>query len=240
MFKLWPWLEANKNRLIGGAVAAVVVAGIVYLLAEQHARREVAAGEALTSLMVNPMLATNNAQLASSLEQMAVTYAGTAAAQRAQLEAGTTLFEAGSFADAQAQFQKLLDGHPTGPFAATAELGVAASFEAENKLDQAAATYQRVTAMFSGTPYAIQAEFGLGRIAEQQNKFSDASSHYENVMRSAVSGSLAQEAAIRDAELKLKMPAAAPKSAATPLLQPAMQPQPAAKPAAAPAAPAKP
>ena len=87
--------------------------------------------------------------------------------------------------------------------------------------------YQRVTSVFAGSSSVVPAEFALGRIAEQQNKLTEAASHYENAARSALGGSLAQEAAQRAFEVKAKIAAAAPKPAAA--SQPAVAPKPAAK-----------
>jgi len=63
----------------------------------------------------------------------------------------------------------------------------------------------------------LPAEFALGRIAEQQNKLTEAVSHFEKVARAALGGSLAQEAAMRESEIKTKIAAAAPKPAMTPI-----------------------
>jgi predicted negative regulator of RcsB-dependent stress response len=213
LFRLWPWLEANKNRLIGGLITIVIISGIVFFISSQREQREVAAGQALTSLLNTLPTAANGGQLATSLEQVAATYSGTAAGRRAQLQAAGALFEAGNYADAQAQFQKTIEADPSGPFAATAQLGVAASLEAQNKPDLAAPAYQRVLSVFPGSPFVAQAEFGLGRIAEQQNKLSDAVSYYQKVTTETMGGTLGQEAALRASELKVKLAAAAPKPA---------------------------
>ena len=79
MFKLWPWLEANKNRLIGAVVAVAVVTGLYAFLSWRHDQNEISAGEALTQLMVSPPSATPE-QTAGAFAQIADTYAGTAAA----------------------------------------------------------------------------------------------------------------------------------------------------------------
>jgi predicted negative regulator of RcsB-dependent stress response len=217
IFKLWPWLEANKTRLIGAGAAVVVVAGIFYFISSQKEQREIAAGQALSLLMVNPPGNAGSSQMAEAFEQIAAKYAGTAAGLRAQLQAGAALFNAGSYADAQAQFQKYLDAGVTGPLAATAQLGVAASLEAQNKLDLAVPAYQKVTSVYAGTASVLPAEFALGRITEQQNKLTEALSHYENAARSAQGSALAQEAAMRASALKAKTAAAAPKPAAAPM-----------------------
>ena len=227
LFKLWPWLEANKNRLIGALVAVIVVMGVLYFISTQREQREVDAGQALTLLMVKPPA---SGQSAEAFAQVASKYAGTAAGQRALLQAGAALFSAGKYADAQAQFQKFLDATTAGPLAATAQLGVAASLEAQNKTDVAVSAYQRVISLFAGTGSVPEAEFALGRIAEQQNKLTEAETHYENAARAAMGGSLAQEAAVRASQLKTKLAAAAPKPAAAPAVTP--------KPAAAPVTPA--
>ena len=226
IFKLWPWLEANKNRLIGAGVGVLVLWGVYYFVTSQQAQKEVDAGQALTALLVSPKGGATG-QTADDFTKLAAQYPGTAAGQRALLQGAAALFGAGRYADAQAQFQKYLDTSATGPLAATAALGVAASLEAQNKLDAAVAAYQRVASGFASSSSAQPAEFALGRIAEQQNKLTEAVSHYEKIARAGSGGSLAQEAGQRAFELKAKTaPAAAPKATVTP--SPTAAPKPAA------------
>ena len=226
IFKLWPWLEANKTRLIGAGVAILIVVGVLYFISSQREQKEIDAGQALTMLLVTPTPNANSGQMATNFAKLAEKYPGTAAGQRAQLQAAATMFGAGHYADAQAQFQKCLDASASGPLAATAELGVATSLEAQNKLDLATAAYQKVTSGFAGSASVLPAEFALGRIAEQQNKLAEAVAHYEKAARATLGGTLAQDAAQRAFEIKAKL-AAAPKPAAAP--QPFAAPQPAAK-----------
>ena len=121
MFKLWPWLEANKNRLLGSVAAVVVAVGLYYFVSWRHDQNEINAGEALTQMLVaSPSLTPE--QSAEALGKLAADHAGTAAAQRAQLSAAAGWFNVGRYADAQTQFQKALDANATGPLAATAAL----------------------------------------------------------------------------------------------------------------------
>jgi TolA-binding protein len=88
-----------------------------------------------------------------------------------------------------------------------------------------------VLSSFPSSPYVSQAEFGLGRIAEQQGKLSEAAGYYGKVTATGAGGTLAQEAALRASEVKLKMAAAAPKAAATQVesaIKSALAPKPAA------------
>lgn len=240
IFKLWPWVEANKNRLIGGLVVILVGVAIAYYVSAQRAQKEIDAGEALTLLLVNPGSNRGSSQMASAFEQLAATYAGTAAGERAQLQAAAALFDAGSYPEAQAQFKKYLDANPTGPFADAAELGIAACLEAQNQLDPAAAAYQRVLSVFPTSASVPSAEYALGRIAEQENKLSEAVSHYQNAVRASLGGSLRDEAMMRASDLKAKLDAAAtaPKPMTVPGSTPAAKPvtMPSAAPAPQPAA----
>jgi predicted negative regulator of RcsB-dependent stress response len=212
IFKLWPWLEANRNRLIGLTVAAFVVVAVFSFLSWRNERRETAAGEALTQLFVAPAVGADSVQLAGSFAQVATRYSGTAAGQRAQLQAGAILFSAAHFTEAQAQFQGLLDAHAGGLLAAIADLGVATSLEAQGKLDDAAATYRTVTSQYGETAPALPAKFALGRIAQQQGKFTDALGYFQEIARNNLAGSLASEAAMRVEAIKTRL-AAAPKTA---------------------------
>jgi hypothetical protein len=126
LLKLWPWIEANKNRLIGGAAIAVAVIFIIWFAACQRQAKEVAAGQALTVASL-----TGDATPADAYLKIAEEHGGTVAGQRALLQGAAALFNAGKFTDAQAQFQKYLDAHPDGEFSGQAMLGVAASLDAQ-------------------------------------------------------------------------------------------------------------
>lgn len=225
LFKLWPKLEANKMPIIVGLVAVIVASGGWYVITSQRAQNEIVAGEALSAFLMSPTANSGSAQAASGLEVIAAKYAGTAAGERAQVQAAGALYEAGNYPEAQAQFEKYLNANPAGPLAATAQLGVAASLEAQNKTDQAFAAYQRVVSGFQNSPCIGQAEYALGRICEQQNKLTDAMNHYENATRESLSGSLRNEAMLHASELQARIAATAPKPATT--LKPAVTPTPA-------------
>jgi predicted negative regulator of RcsB-dependent stress response len=225
IFRLWPWIEANKNRLIGGLVAIIVIAGIVFFIISEREQREINAGNALTELTLNSAASSNDPQLAGQLEQVASQYAGTVAGQRARLQAAATLYAAGNYADAQAQFQQYVDAYPNGQFAATAQLGIGSSLDAQGKPDLAISAYQRVMSLYPGSSSIAPAEFALGAIAAKQNKLPEAISHFENAGRASAGGSLAQQAMMRAAELRAKVAAATPKPAVQPQMQ--VPPQPA-------------
>jgi TolA-binding protein len=212
MFKLWPWLEANKTKLIGTATVAVAVVAIYSFVSWRHQENEITAGQALTQLLVTPANSATPEQMADSFAKLAADYSGTAAAQRAQLQAAADWFTAGRYADAATQFQKALDATPAGPLAATAALGLASSLEAQGKLDEAAAAYRNVTGRYADSAAVAPAKFALGRIAEQQGKFTEASAYYQELAHNNNAGSLASEAALRALEIKSKIPAA-PKTA---------------------------
>jgi len=216
-FRLWPKLEQNKNVLIGGAVAIFVVALAAYFVSSQHAQKEIDAGEALTAILINPVSTGNSTQTATSLEGVANKYSGTAAGNRAEVQAAAALFDSGNYTEAQAQFEKYLNSNTTGPLAAIAALGIAKCLEAQNKLDQAFSAYQRVASAYAGSSSVGVAEYSMGRICEQQNKLPDAMTHYENVMRLTLPGSLSNQARARAAELQAKIAATTPKTTVSPL-----------------------
>jgi predicted negative regulator of RcsB-dependent stress response len=208
LFKLWPWLEANKTRLIGGGAAIVLVAIIYSFVAWQHGQNEINAGEAFTQLMLTPSSSLDATQEAAAFAELASKYSGTEAARRAQLQAASTLFESGNYADAQAQFQKFLDVY-SGPLDAAAALGVAASLEAQDKADLATTAYLRVVSSYAGSPAALQADFSLGRLAEQQGKLQEAEGYYESAAQPGrAGGTISEEAQGREYQIKMELAAA--------------------------------
>jgi len=216
LFKLWPWLEANRNRLIGGGLAVVLVAIVYSYINWEHGQNEITAGTAFTQLIFANQGNTDPKQQADALLAMASKYTGTAAAQRAQLQAASVLFESGNYADALVQFQNFADNH-SGPLAAIANLGAGASLEAQGKPDQAAVAYEKIASTHATSPAYLQAEFSLGRIAEHGGQLAEAESHFEIVAQAGrAGGSIAQEAQGRAYEIKMKLSAAQKTSSTTP------------------------
>ena len=209
LFKLWPWIEANKNRLIGGAAIIAAAIFLIYFFLWQRGQKEIAADKALTQVFISTPPDAGAGALADSYLAVAEKNPGTLAARRALLQGATALFDAGRYADAQAQFQKFLDANPDNSFAAQASLGVAASLDAQGKSDLAAAAYQKVISGFGDATAVNVAKFSLARIDEAQGKFSDAFHYYADVAQhSNPNGSLGSEAAQHAMELKSKLPSA--------------------------------
>ncbi len=208
MFKLWPWIEANKIRLMVGGGIVVVAVVLLCFLHWQAGQKEITAGVALTQLTLSNPDNASASQLGDAYLKIADEYPGTLAGRRAWLQGAAALFAAGRFADAQAQFQKFLDAHPDGGFSASAALGVAASLEALGKSDLAVGAYQRVVNGFSDVVAANIAKFALAGIDERQGKFTDALNVYESIARSSPGSVSASEAGMRAMELRTKLASA--------------------------------
>jgi len=210
LIKFWPWFEANRKRLIIITVAAVVGMLIWYLLATQREQRAVAAGQALARVQLNLPANPSAQQVAEAYLKVAGQYAGTIAAERAQLEAASVLFSAGRYEDAQAQFQKLAAANSTSPLASAAHLGAGASLEAAGKADAAVTEYRAVVTGYQNSVEALPAKFALGRVLESQGKFSEAANYYQELTHSQLAGSLGSEAAQRLSQIQGKLAAAKP------------------------------
>jgi predicted negative regulator of RcsB-dependent stress response len=213
LFKIWPWIENNKNRIFIGAGIIVAVTFVFSFVSWERGQKEIVAGNALTQLTISVQPNTTAGQLANMYLQVATDHPGTLAGQRAQLQGAATLFTSGDFAGAQTQFQKFLDAYAYSSFCASATLGLASSLEAQGKTDPAVTAYQQVINNFSEAASTMSAKFALARIYEQQGKLNEALNYYEDVARAGANGSsLAMEASIHTGEIKSKL--ASPKPAA--------------------------
>ena len=203
--KLWPWIEANKIRVIVGTGIIIVAIFIYSFFSWQQEQKAITAGRELTQLTLSNPVSASAGQLADAYLKIAAEYPGTLGGRRAWLQGAAALFDAGRFADAQVQFQKFLEVHPDGDFSASAALGVAASLDAAGKLDLAVGAYQRVVNGFSDVVAVNIAKFALARIDERQGKFTDALELYESIARSSPGSASASEAGMRAAELRTKL-----------------------------------
>jgi predicted negative regulator of RcsB-dependent stress response len=200
LFKLWPWIEANKKRILVGAGIIIAVILVFYFISSQREQNEIDAGKALTQAVVSG----NGGQLADAYLKIAADHPATLAGQRALLQAAATLFETGRYADAQTQFQNFLDAHADSAFSGQAALGVAASLDAQGKSDLAVAAYQRAVNSLSDTEGTGIAKLAIARIYETQGKPNDALSLYGEVMRANPNGALGSEASVWAMELQAR------------------------------------
>lgn len=205
-FKIVPALVANKNRIIGGLVAVLVVILLVLFFSWERDQKEVNAGQAFSQVWVSSQ--SNPADLASQYLKIAGDYAGTQAGQRAQLQGAAVLFAAGNYADAQTQFQKFADSFPNSALIATAVLGVAASLEAQSKTDAALDAYRKVLDTYTDETSQLVAKFATARIYEQSGKVSDALRYYQEIAHTAPSSALGQQASLKAVELSATLPKA--------------------------------
>ena len=213
LLKFWPWVEANKNRLIGGATVAILASFAIWWVVCQREAKAIAAGQAVTQATLS------GGASADAYLKIASQYPGTIAGQRAMLQGAAALFAAGRFPEAQAEFQKFLEAHPDSEFSDQAMLGVATSLDAQGKTDLAVGAYHRVISNGSDPAVVCAAKYDLARIEESQGKLNDAFVLYQDVVSAAPGSSLGSEATMRLIELRGRLPAAAP--SAVPMAAPA-------------------
>jgi TolA-binding protein len=211
LFKLLPWFEANLKRLAYGAAFVLIAVFVFSFYSYRQNQTEIAAGQALTQVLVSP----SSGGLTDACLKIAAQYPGTQAGQRALLEAATTLFTTGKYADAQTQFQKFLDTYPDNFFTPQAMLGLATSLDAQGKGEPAFSAYQKAAGQATDSNVAATAKLALARIDEAQGKFADAAKIYADVARAYPNTSTGMEAGRRAMELKAKAPTAAVAPATT-------------------------
>lgn len=201
LFKLWPWFEANKIRLIWGGGIVAVAAGLISFNFHQRAQKEIEAGAALTQAMMSDPRNNTVEKQTGLFMKVAGDYSGTAAGQRAILQSAAMWFGAQKYAEAQAQFEQYLSQYSGSTLAGQAALGVAACLDAQGKMDPAAA-YQRVINNYYDSVPAIFAKYRLAQIDEKQGKVTEALNLYEDIARANPGSALASEAGLRAMELK--------------------------------------
>lgn len=199
------------------------VALVVWIVVMQGQQRQVAAGEALSSLAVEQMLSpTPPANAAQAYLNVAAKYPKSGAAARALLLAGGNLFTEGKYSEAQAQFDKFTRDHHDSPFMGEALLGLGASLEAQGKTDAAIAAYKDVISRHPGESVVPDAKFALARLYEVQNKPELARDLYLEVERESRFSSKGIEAGMRIEDLMAKYPKLAPVNPAPMMTAPIM------------------
>ena len=210
LFKLWPQLEANKNKIITGAVIVCAVVGIICFSSWHREQNQIAAGEALTQNMISVAPNADVKQITASYLAVADDYPNTPAGQRALLQGAAELFAQSRYTDAQTYFQKFLDEHPDSELTGQAALGVAKCLEAEGKLNDAAGAYQHVISDFADGLSVNNAKFSLAQIDMQNGHLQDAFQLFQQVYQADPYGTQGMEAAQYAMQIRSKIPTPSP------------------------------
>jgi tetratricopeptide (TPR) repeat protein len=219
--RAWAWLALNKKQVLWGGATLLVVALAVSVYFWRKIEIEDSASDALSRVEAQFVMPGGaRSESGEAYLKVANEHAGTGAAARALLQAGTVFFTQGKYADAQFQFQRFVRDYPASPFRSQAMLGNAACLDALAKSDEAAAAYKVLFEQHPGEAVASPAKFAAARIYEYQGKLEQARTLYEDLARGDANTSIANEAGMKAEELRLKSPAPAITNAAPPAASP--------------------
>jgi tetratricopeptide (TPR) repeat protein len=94
------------------------------------------------------------------------------------------LFTEGKYPEAHEQFSKFINDNPASALLPQAKIGVAASLEAEGKIQESAQKYQEVVTSYPTEANIVSpAKLTLARLYEAQNKFESALTYYSDLAR---------------------------------------------------------
>ena len=220
MLQFLTWVEVNKQRLLYGAVGALVLGLAVYVFNYTRQQRELDANAALFALDKLPEGREKAPPTpAADYLKVADQYSGTRAAERALLLGAGSLFSEKNYDEARAKFEQFLRDHTASPSASTAAYGIAACLDAKNDVDKAMEAYQRVIGGYATAPEATQAKLALAILHETKGQPDAALKIYDDILRPRQPSVWNSEATMRRELLLAKHPALA-----TPVVLPTFKP----------------
>jgi len=183
--KVVEWLHTNRKALVIGGVVVAVVALIIGVMSWQKSRAESAANEKLMSL---PLVTLEHGVLVSTAPgpflDLAKSSPDTSAGEYAGLIAAGTLFTDAKYPQAQQEFSHFIEQYSTSTLLPQAKVGLAASLEAQGKVQEAAQKYQEVISSYpSDANVTSPAKLTLARLDEQLGKFEQALTYYSELAR---------------------------------------------------------
>ncbi|MEW6307352.1 MAG: tetratricopeptide repeat protein, partial [Verrucomicrobiota bacterium] len=160
--ELLTWLETHKKHLVVTGLAIVAAAFAHTAWKHFDLQKEQEASEALLKLDRGPLAGGKEAEpKAADYLKVATDYAGTSAAQRAQLLAAGALVEEGKYDEARAKFDEFAAQYPNGPLTPVAALGSAGCLDVKGETDKAMAAYKQVITAYANHSVAGQARIAL-------------------------------------------------------------------------------
>ena len=228
------WLEVNKKRLLVGTVAAILVLFVAVLVVQRRAQQEELASKALSDLRV-PFSAAAPIPpgTAEALVKLATDYRGTKAASRALLLSAGVQFSTYTdpgYNEANKLFSQVLQDYPNAPWAAEANLGIAACLGALRKTNEAVLKYEEIRKRFTGSPILDDAKLALARLYEGQ-KPEEAVKIYDELTKAGIASMSSGMPAASAMEANARMEDLVKRNPALAKLKESLNPPPVAPPA---------
>jgi TolA-binding protein len=194
MLNVLAWLEIHRGKLLGGFILFLAVVGATYLWRHFSAQRALEANAALLELRPPILGVAQEAAGPDDYVKVAEAHSVPSVAARARLLAGGAYFSQGRYAEAATEFEKVLQSGVDGILAPQAAYGIAASLDAQDKLDQAIAQYQRVISEYPQSSVAAQARLSLARIHEERGQPEAALRLYDELIQTTQPGPFSDQA----------------------------------------------
>lgn len=183
LYNFYGWLRLNQKRVVAGAVVVGVIAAIIGAVMWNNSQKRAGANQALFSdpaFISGPAVA--DAATAKTLLSIGQEYSGVSAGACAQLLGARALFLSGKYAEAEAAFSKFAADNADNPLVPQAAVGIAASLEAQGKINPAIAQYKKIDEMYSRYPnIVLPVKLTLGRLSEADNKPDQAVKYYRDL-----------------------------------------------------------
>jgi len=195
LFEFLAWFELHKKRIyaVGTTIIGLIVCIQVYVWYRDN--QEAEASKALLALKALPANAEDTGLAsASDFLRVASTHASTRAGERALLLAAANLFSEGKYAEAQAQYEKFQQNYGGSELIPVAALGIAASLDAQDKVDAALAAYQGVIAKYPADAVASRAKLATALIYESKSQFEQAFKVYDEMAKQVTASSSTSDA----------------------------------------------
>lgn len=203
------WAETRRKQIGTGFVVLLVVIFAFYTNSHLQASKRADADAALMALdLPDPAAREQKIVPAADYLKIAQEFSGTPAAERALLLAASALFTENKYPEAETRFNEFVAQYPNSRHIDSARYGIAASQDAQNKVDQAIGSYELVISSGTrgeglSTPESDQAKLAVALLYEQSDRASKALSYYDEIIRSPRSAYWQNEANMRrDALLK--------------------------------------
>ncbi len=194
------WIKAHRRLVTGAAVALAVVAGGAWLSVTTAQRKETAAQQAL-EVARNAFDANNLPGAASEFQRVAQTYAGTRAANEAQIALNQVRMINGQNELAIVSLRELVAANPDPVFAVPAQGLLGAALENVNRPAEAGEAFRRASELarvdYLKAEYLLEA--GRAYVAAGQDQ--KAKEAYEQIVTDYAETPSMTEAQVRLAEV---------------------------------------